>query len=136
MSPKKEAVTAEIATLFVDTQVFCFPGVVTVDDVVGLKRKALERKADDAIAFLVAGQAIRHDVYALIYAFMTEDPAVTLIPLEAQAMREAIVEGRSRTHLERTLHQWLGHTDLYEAHNPVSNAATFFGRGQFINQPC
>ena len=134
VSPKKEAVTAEIATLFVDTQVFCFPGVVTVDDVVGLKRKALERKADDAIAFLVAGQAIRHDVYALIYAFMTEDPAVTLIPLEAQTTREAIVEGRSRTHLERTLHQWLGHTDVYEAHNPVSNAATFFGRGHFINQ--
>ena len=134
VSPKKESVTAEIATLFVDTQVFCFPGVVTVDDVVGLKRKALERKPDDAIAFLVAGQAIRHDVYALIYAFMTEDPSVTLIPLEAQTTREAIVEGRSRTHLERTLHQWLGHTDVYEAHNPVSNAATFFGRGHFINQ--
>jgi hypothetical protein len=73
-------------------------------------------------------------VYALIYAFMTEEPAVTLIPLDAHAVRDAIAEVRSRAHLERTLHQWLGHTDVFEAHNPVSNAATFFGRGQFISQ--
>ena len=79
-------------------------------------------------------QAIRHDVYALIYAFMTEEPSLTVIPIEAQAIRDALVEARSRAHLERTLHQWLGHTDIYETHNPVANAATFFGRGQFINQ--
>ena len=133
VAPNQSA-TAEIAGLVGDTQVFCYPGVVTVDDVVKMKRGVLERKSEDATAFLVAGQAVRHDVYALIYAFMTEDPAVTLIPLEAQTIREAIVGARSRTHLERTLHQWLGHTDVFEAHNPVSNAATFFGRGHFINQ--
>lgn len=129
-----QGATAEIAGLVGDTQVFCYPGVVTVDDVVKMKRGVLERKSEDATAFLIAGQAVRHDVYALIYAFMTEDPAVTLIPLEAQTIREAIVGARSRSHLERTLHQWMGHTDVFEAHNPVSNAATFFGRGHFINQ--
>ncbi|HVG56761.1 MAG TPA: hypothetical protein VM846_20130 [Vicinamibacterales bacterium] len=133
VAPNQTA-TAEIAGLVGDTQVFCYPGVVTVDDVVKMKRGVLERKSEDATAFLIAGQAVRHDVYALVYAFMTEDPAVTLIPLEAQTIREAIVGARSRTHLERTLHQWLGHTDVFEAHNPVSNAATFFGRGHFINQ--
>lgn len=133
VAPNQNA-TVEIAGLVGDTQVFCYPGVVTVDEVVKMKRGVLERKSDDATAFLIAGQSVRHDVYALIYAFMTETPAVTLIPLEAQTLREAIVGARSRSHLERTLHQWLGHTDVFEAHNPVSNAATFFGRGHFINQ--
>ena len=128
-------VTGAIASRFGDTQVFCCADVVSVDDVVGLKRRGLERSGSGStVAFLMAGQAIRHDVYALIYAFMTEEPSVTLVPLEAQAVRDALVEARSRHHLERTLLQWLGHTDVFETHNPVSNAATFFGRGHFINQ--
>jgi predicted Zn-dependent protease len=128
-------VATDIATGFHRTQVFCCTEVVTVDDVVRLKRRVLDSTpADGAVAFLLTGQAVRHDVYALIYAFMTEEPAVTLVPLEAQSVRDAIVEARSRHHLERTLHQWLGHTDVYETHNPVSNAATFFGRGHFINE--
>lgn len=128
-------VTGAIASRFATTSVFCCAEVVSVDDVVGLKRRSLERsRSSGTVAFLLAGQAIRHDVYALIYAFMTEEPSVTLVPLEAQAVRDALVEARSRHHLERTLLQWLGHTDVFETHNPVSNAATFFGRGHFINQ--
>ncbi len=128
-------ITAKVASRFSNTLVFCRSDVVSVDDVVALKRRVLERSTSGgAVAFLIAGQAIRHDVYALIYAFMTEEPAVTLVPLEIQPVRDAIVEARSRHHLERTLLQWLGHTDVYETHNPVSNAATFFGRGHFINQ--
>jgi hypothetical protein len=129
-----QVVAPEIAERFDDTQVFCYPGVVSVSDVVELKKLVLAHRLADAIAFLVAGQAVRHDVYALIYAFMTEKPSVTLIPLEAQTLREAIVGSRSRSYLERILHQWSGDTDVFEAHNPVSNAATFFGRGNFINQ--
>jgi tetratricopeptide (TPR) repeat protein len=130
------AAGAELRAQFTDTPVFCYSSLVTVDDLVHLKRDVLARPrpSENAIAFLIATQAVRHDVYALIYAFMTEDPAVTVIPLEAQAIREAIIEARSHTHLERTLHQWLGHTDIYETHNPVADAATFFGRGHFINR--
>ena len=120
---------------FSATPVFCHSALITVDDLVALKRALLAHaRGQQAVAFLVSTHAVRHDVYALIYAFMTEDPAVTIIPLEALHLRDAIVEARSAGHLERTLHQWLGHTDIYETHNPVSNAATFFGRGHFINQ--
>jgi hypothetical protein len=130
------SVSADLSEQSTDTPVFCYTSVVTVDDVVALKRDVLARRGagDDAIAFMLSTQAVRHEVYALIYAFMTEEPAVTVIPLEVHSVRDAIVESRSRVHLERTLRQWLGHTDIFETHNPVSNAATFFGRGQFINQ--
>jgi tetratricopeptide (TPR) repeat protein len=130
------AVNLELARRFKDTPVFCHSSIVTVDNIVALKRDVLERAkgTEGGIAFLITTFAVRHDVYALIYAFMTESPAVTFIPLDAHAIRDAIVEARTRVHLERTLHQWLGHTDIYETHNPVSNAATFFGRGQFINR--
>lgn len=135
VTPTEEASTT-LRTRFANTPVFCYADVVGVDDVVALKREVLARGrgSQDSVAFLVSTQALRHDVYALIYAFMTEDPAVTVVPLEAQSVRDAIIEARGRVHLERTLHQWLGHTDIYETHNPVSNAATFFGRGHFINQ--
>jgi hypothetical protein len=127
--------SADLREQFAATPVFCQSTLITVDDLVGLKRAVLaQARGEQAVAFLVSTHSVRHDVYALIYAFMTEDPAVTLIPLEAQHLRDAIVEARSAGHLERTLHQWLGHTDIYETHNPVSNAATFFGRGHFINQ--
>jgi tetratricopeptide (TPR) repeat protein len=127
---------AEVRNQFDLTPVFSYTTVVTVDDAVSLKREVLADPgpARTAMAFLIATQPIRHDVYALIYAFMTEEPSVTIVPLEARAIREAVVEARSHVHLERTLNQWLGHTDIFETHNPVSNAATFFGRGQFINQ--
>jgi tetratricopeptide (TPR) repeat protein len=127
---------AELRAQFEATPIFCYQVVVTVDDAVALKRQVLARlqASRSAMAFLVASVPIRHDVYALMYAFMTEEPSVTIVPLETRVIREAIVEARSRVHLERTLHQWLGHTDIFETHNPVSNAATFFGRGHFINQ--
>ena len=83
----------------------CIDGTrIRVVDIVSLKRQVLEQVAADGtgIAFLITSFAVRHDVYALIYAFMTESPAVTFIPLDAHAIRDAIVEARTRVHLERT----------------------------------
>jgi len=118
------------------TPVFCHRDVVTVDDAVTMKRQVLAgiKLSGSATAILISTVPIRHDVYALMYAFMTEEPSVTIVPLESRVIREAIVEARSRVHLERTLREWHGHTDNFETHNPVSNAATFFGRGYFINR--
>jgi tetratricopeptide (TPR) repeat protein len=125
----------KIYSFFERAQVRCFERPVTVEDIVQLKHDlGGQNQINREVTFVIVPIRPRQDVYALIYALITEEPPLTVIPLEAAALKQAIIDLKCADVLEQTLHQWLGQGDLYDIHSPIADAATFFGRGQFINR--
>jgi tetratricopeptide (TPR) repeat protein len=120
--------------LFEDCKVRCFSRPITLDDVVQLKRDLGEQDTvNREFTFVVSPLRARQDVLALIYALLTEQPSLRVIPLEAIALKQAIIEGKSPDVLEQLLRLWVGQGDLFDVHSPIADAGTFFGRGQFIH---
>lgn len=110
----------------------CLDRGLGYSDVLTLKERLLADAAG-AAGFLVGSERPRRDVYALIYALLAETPSTMIVPLDLPAMKEAIGSGSCAECLRRTLNLWLGRGDVYDEHNPISDAAVFFGRGQLLH---
>jgi tetratricopeptide (TPR) repeat protein len=120
--------------LFANCKTRCFSRPVTLDDIVQLKRDLSEQETvNREFTFVVSPLRARQDVLALIYALLTEEPSLRVIPLEAVAVKQAIIESKSGDALEQLLRLWVGQGDLFDVHSPIADAGTFFGRGQFIH---
>lgn len=136
----------KIYSFFERTWIRCFERPIRADDIVQLqklfagltkaKQEGMERtnEVNTEIAFVVGPGRPRQDVFALIYGMMSEEPPLTVIPLESPRLKEAMINLKASESLEELLYQWLGQGDLYDVHNPIADAATFFGRGQMINR--
>jgi tetratricopeptide (TPR) repeat protein len=135
VNPAQPPEKKNIYSFFEHSQARCFERPVTVEDIVQLKHDlGKQSEINQEVGFIVVPLRPRQDVYALIYAMITEEPPLTVIPLEAATLKQAIIDLKCADVLEQTLHQWLGQGDLYDIHSPIADAATFFGRGQFINR--
>src|ERR1700721_470217 len=98
---------SSLFALFADCQARCFARPVTLDDIVQLKRDLSEQATvNREFTFVVSPLRGRQDVLALIYALLTEEPSLRVIPLEAVAVRQAIIEGKSADALEHLLRLW------------------------------
>ena len=116
-------------------QVKCFERMVTVDDIVQL-RNELERQKEvnRDYTFIIVPIRPRQEIYALIYALIGEKSSLRIIPLELASLKQAIIDLDSAGFLDQIIRLWVGEGDLYDIHNPITDAATFFGRGKFINR--
>jgi tetratricopeptide (TPR) repeat protein len=120
--------------LFSNCKARCFARPVTLDDIVQLKRDLSGQEAvNGEYTFVVSPLRARQDVLALIYALLTEEPSLHVIPLEAAAVKQAVIDNKSADVIEQLLRLWVGQGDLFDVHSPIADAGTFFGRGQFIH---
>ena len=129
-----EGFDSTLFSFFEKSQVRCFARPITLDDVVQLKRElAGQEDLNREFTFVVSPLRPRQDVFALIYALLTEEPSLRIIPLESTAVKQATIEVKSKDTLEQLLRLWVGQGDLFDVHSPIADAGTFFGRGQFIH---
>jgi len=125
---------SKLYSMFGNCKVRCFGRPITLDDVVQLNRELADQAAvNREFTFVVSPLRARQDVLALIFALLTEQPSLRVIPLEAVSLKQAIIEGKSADTLEQLLRLWVGQGDLFDVHSPIADAGTFFGRGQFIH---
>jgi formylglycine-generating enzyme required for sulfatase activity/tetratricopeptide (TPR) repeat protein len=121
-------------SFFENAKARCFDRAITLDDVVRLKGDLNSQEVfNREFAFVVSPMRPRQDVLALIYALLTDEPSLRVIPLEGLALKQAIIDGKSPEVLDQLLRLWVGQADLYDVHNPIADASTFFGRGHFIH---
>jgi hypothetical protein len=85
-------------------------------------------------AFLVAKDQPRHEVYAFLYSLPSDERPVWIVPLDAPAVRKALVREEARAYLERQLELWRGRVDLYKDHDAIMDPARFFGRERYFNE--
>lgn len=125
---------SKLHSMFGNCKVRCFGRPITLDDVAQLDRDLSDQAVvNREFTFIVSPLRARQDVLALIYALLTEQPSLRVIPLEAVSLKQAIIENKSVDTLEQLLRLWVGQGDLFDVHSPIAHAGTFFGRGQFIH---
>jgi tetratricopeptide (TPR) repeat protein len=125
---------SKLHSMFGNCKVRCFGRPITLDDVVQLNRELADQAAvNREFTFVVSPLRARQDVLALIFALLTEQPSLRVIPLEAVSLKQAIIESKCADTLEQLLRLWVGQGDLFDVHSPIADAGTFFGRGQFIH---
>ena len=125
---------SKLHSMFGNCRVRCYGRPITLDDVVKLNRELAEQgTVNHEFTFVLSPLRARQDVLALIYALLTEQPSLRVIPFESVVLKQAIIEGKSGEALEQILRLWVGQGDLFDVHSPIADAGTFFGRGQFIH---
>jgi tetratricopeptide (TPR) repeat protein len=133
VNPPQES-ESKLHSMFGNCRVRCYSRPITLDDVVKLNRELAEQGiVNREFTFVVSPLRARQDVLALIYALLTEQPSLRVIPFESVVLKQAIIEGKSGEALEQILRLWVGQGDLFDVHSPIADAGTFFGRGQFIH---
>jgi hypothetical protein len=116
--------------------VSCFNEPVPVAQVDEIRRLMIGRgqSLNRRFAFFLAPIRPRHEVYAFLYSLPSDRVPVWIIPLEAPAVRKALVRGEARDFLERELDLWRGRIDLYLDRDAITDPARFFGRERYFNE--
>jgi tetratricopeptide (TPR) repeat protein len=123
-------------SFFEDSAVRCLERPVSLDDIVQLRHYLLlsQTPVNRSFSFVLSPIRPRQDVFAVIYALITEEEPLRIIPLEAAPLKQAIIDLRCRDTLDQLLRLWVGQGDLFDVHSPIADASTFFGRGQYLHR--
>jgi tetratricopeptide (TPR) repeat protein len=105
-------------------------------DITIIEKRIRKRIGDDVsghVAFLIVDQPLDYGARLQLSAYrFSED--LTLVPFDANQVHQAVQLGNCYEVLDESLGEYLGETDLYEAHDSaVSDVLSFFGRQRVIS---